>query len=602
MKATRVIQRTAAAVALLAALPVAAQEVTVSAPGAPDDLLSDLRAASLTLSTVAEGTAQPTDILAAARADYARMLGALYSNARYSGVVRITVDGQEAANIPPFATPARIGRVQITVDPGPPFAFSRAEVAPLAEGTTLPEGFAPGQAAESDLIERAARAGVTGWRDLGHALADVSGQDITADHAARQLSARIALDPGPRLRFGPVTIDGNERVRTERVAAIAGVPGGEGFSPAALRRSADRLRRTGTFRVATLTEGEAPVPGSDLLPIGITVEEEAPRRLGFGAELSSSEGLLLTGYWLHRNLLGGAERLRLDALVGGLGGQTGGEDYELSAAFARPATFNADTTLTANARIARLQEPDYDEDTVEFGVGLDRWFSERLSGSAALEYKASEVRDALGTQRFHTLSLPVALTWDLRESPTDPRAGYFLQAEAMPFVGFEGAGSGLRLTADARAYRALGDRVVLAGRLQFGSVIGPSLLETPREFLFYSGGGGTVRGQEYQALGVSVLRSALATQRTGGQQFIGLQTEARVKVRGNIGAVAFLDAGYVAAMDWGEFDGWHAGAGFGIRYQTGIGPIRADIGFPVGGSVGADSEGVQIYIGIGHSF
>jgi translocation and assembly module TamA len=584
-----------------------AQQATVSAPGAPEDLVDDLRAASLILATLAEaadtGTAvPPADLIASARADYGRILGALYSDARYSGVVSIRADGREVADIAPFSTPSAIGQITITVEPGPRFAFSRAEVAPLADGTELPQDFAPAQPARSDLIQQAARAGIVGWRDAGHALADLSGQQVTADHAANLLSARIALDPGPRLRFGPVAIQGNTRVRTERVAAIAGVPEGEEFSPMALRRSAERLRRTGTFRVATLTEGDAPVPGTDLLPIGITVEEEAPRRLGFGAELSTAEGLVLSGFWLHRNLLGGAERLRLEASVSGLGGETGGEDYDLTAAFARPATFTPDTTLTATARIARLQEPDYDEDTVEFGVGLDRWFSDRLSGTAALEYRASEVSDSLGRRVFHTVSLPLGVTWDRRDDIAEPAAGFYLSAEAQPFVGFEGAGSGVRLTADARAYRGLGERVVLAGRLQFGSVYGPTLLETPRDYLFYSGGGGTVRGQDYQALGVNVLRSGLQDQRTGGQHFIGLQTEARIRVRGSIGAVAFLDAGYVAATDWGQADGWHAGAGLGVRYQTGIGPIRADIGLPVGGSTGADSSGVQVYIGVGHAF
>ena len=36
------------------------------------------------------------------------------------------------------------------------------------------------------------------------------------------------------------------------------------------------------------------------------------------------------------------------------------------------------------------------------------------------------------------------------------------------------------------------------------SVIGPDLLETPRDLLFLSGGGGTVRGQPYRSLGIPI--------------------------------------------------------------------------------------------------
>jgi len=48
---------------------------------------------------------------------------------------------------------------------------------------------------------------------------------------------------------------------------------------------------------------------NNTLDIEATLTDAKPRRFGFGAELSSLEGLAVTGFWLHRNLLGGAERL-----------------------------------------------------------------------------------------------------------------------------------------------------------------------------------------------------------------------------------------------------------------------------------------------------
>ena len=40
------------------------------------------------------------------------------------------------------------------------------------------------------------------------------------------------------------------------------------------------------------------------------------------------------------------------------------------------------------------------------------------------------------------------------------------------------------------------------------------------------------------------------------------------------------------------------GAGVGLRYETGIGPLRADIALPIGGS----GDGYALYIGIGQAF
>ena len=76
--------------------------------------------------------------------------------------------------------------------------------------------------------------------------------------------------------------------------------------------------------------------------------------------------------------------------------------------------------------------------------------------------------------------------------------------------------------------------------------------------------------------------------------------EVRARVTPKIGVVGFVDAGYVGATDFAGGDGdWHSGAGLGLRYDTGFGPIRLDVATPVGGDTG---DGVQVYVGIGQSF
>ena len=45
---------------------------------------------------------------------------------------------------------------------------------------------------------------------------------------------------------------------------------------------------------------------------------------------------------------------------------------------------------------------------------------------------------------------------------------------------------------------------------------------------------------------------------------------------------------------------WHSGVGIGVRYDTGIGPIRLDVATPADGD---DAFGrVEVYIGIGQAF
>ncbi len=572
----------------------------VIGPKAEDrDFVRALRAASPVITTRAEDTLETDELLAAARSEYAALIAALYARGHYGPVVHVLVDGREAASIAPLDAPAQIDTLQVTVDPGPRFRFSQTEVAPLTRQTELPEGFRPGAAAESGQVTAAVQAGIAGWRDEGHAKADVASRSFTADHRAKTLAARVALNPGPRLRFGPLTVVGHERMREGRIHKIAGLPEGEVFSPDDLERSAERLRRTGVFRSVALTESETIQP-PDLLPITATLVEEKPRRYSFGAEIASFEGLNLTGSWLHRNLLGGAERLELTGEVNNIGTQTGGTDYILGVTLDRPATFTPDTTAGVKASVARLNEEDYTADMATFGLNLSHWFNERLTGTLGIAYDYTDGRDVAGAFTYRQLSLPVGAVWDSRNDKLDATEGLYLQGEVKPFQGFGTTGSGVRMVLDARAYRTFGEArpVTLALRGQVGSVMGASLLGTPRGDLFYSGGGGTVRGQPYQSLGVPI-RRGVTDFKIGGQAFLAASAEIRVKATSTIGVVGFADIGRVDPQDFFDGGDWHAGAGLGLRYHTGFGPIRLDVAAPVGGNTG---DGVQFYIGIGQAF
>lgn len=585
--------------AVAMAQSLVALDFSFETPGASEDLRAILRGASLTREASQAKTPDAQDLFASARADYARLLGALYDQGYYSGRISIRVDGREAAAIAPMDAPDTINAIRVTIEPGPQFHFGAAEIAPLARDTELPQGFATGASARSGLIVEAATAGVEGWRNQGHAKAKVSSQSLTADHRTQILDAHIGLAPGPQLSFGKMSIDGYERLRPKRLVEIAGFPTGERFDPAKLEEVRARLRRTGIFSSVTLTEDEAIGPGNTL-DASLSVVEDKTRRIGFGAELASLDGLTLNGYWLHRNLFHGGERFRAEADISGIGGSTGGLDYTLGARLDRPATLSPDTSAYLETEMSRLNQDDYTEDAFSFGLGFDHIFNPRLTGSAGVEYGWSRVEDSLGTTIFRQIAVPLALTWDNRDTVTDATRGYYGKATLTPFVGLSGTGSGAQMTGDFRAYRGFGaeDRFVLAGRLQLGAVFGPSLEDTPRDYLFYSGGGGTVRGQPYQSLGVSILNGG--TQRTGGTQFLGLSGELRGGVTDTIGLVGFYDAGFISADGpSGTVDDWHAGAGIGLRYKTGIGPIRLDVAAPVGGDTG---EGAQLYLGIGQAF
>jgi|TARA_Y100000815_G_scaffold271356_2_gene297765 translocation and assembly module TamA len=589
------------AAACLAALamagPLRALDSTLTAPGLPQDVIDQIEGSSATLAAQDNDQTSPQEILAAALADYRTIVQVLYDAGYFSPQVSIRLDGREAANIPLINPPGQVARATITVNPGRQFRFGTARVAPVAPGMDLPPEFATGQVATTGTIRAAALGARDGWRNVGHAKASVGDQSITANHSAARVDADIRIIPGPQLRFGRLSVSGNTRMRTEAIQRIAGLPWDETYSPEMVQRVAARLRRTGVFSSVSIVEAETP-NADGTLDFTANVAEQLPRRITFGAEIASNSGVTLSAAWLHRNLFGAGERFRLEGEIRNIGGD---QDIDGRVAFRldRPARLGRDNNLFYLGSIERIDRDHYDLNRAMLGVGVRRIFSDTLMAEASLEISTTRADDAFGTDRkFDLISLPFTAEWDRRDSETSATQGFYLNARLTPFAGISGSGSGLAAYADGRGYLSFGEdgRIVLAGRVQLGSVVGPSLSEISPDMLFFSGGAGTVRGQPYESLGIPVGANI-----AGGRSMLAATAEIRARVAQKITLVGFYDIG---AIDSSSFVSGssrrHAGAGIGIRYDLGaIGPIRLDLAKPVSGTTG---DGLQFYLGIGQAF
>ncbi|MEM1362763.1 MAG: autotransporter assembly complex family protein [Pseudomonadota bacterium] len=611
---------TAALIGLLASSAFALEEVEIDVLGLPEEeqkaLQTRLEAASLTQQAIDEDVTNIQDLIGAARAEYARMLAVLYEQGYYGPAISVQLNNVEVTEIDVFNPPSSVNSVVISVTPGPLFEFGDTNVDPRAPGATenpIVEGFARGEPALAPLVGSAANAGVSEWREEGHAKARVEDEVIIADHRVSELDVDITLEPGRKLTFGQVSITPGSEVSDRRLRQIMGFPTGEVYSPEALRTVGVRLRRSGVFSTVSLAEAEEPNEDGSL-DYTLTLIDEKKRRIGTSADYSTLDGLTVGAFWMHRNVFGGGERFRLDGAVEGLDNTNGeGITYRLEGRLTRPGTFGPDNSVYAFFLAERPDEDDYTETSLAFGAGISRHFSDRLYGETALGLRYSEAtdvytfRDAVESGEpernavFSHVILPSRLEWDLRNDPGDPTNGAYFNTRVEPFIGLDDSDSGARFYLDARGYLGFGARkgLVLAGRTQIGSIVGSAIDNTPPSFLFYSGGGNTVRGQAFQSLGVPVGDFG----QSGGRSFLGASGEIRTKVSKALGLVAFYDYGYVGADSLpGEDGDFHAGAGFGVRYATPIGPIRVDLATPVAGDTRDPYESVELYIGVGQAF
>ena len=577
---------------------------------ADDDVEKRLKGASTLWADREEPASGAAGLIAKARGDYRRLLAALYAEGRYGGTISIRIDGSEASDLAPDAVLAEPARVAVAVDPGPLFHFRQAEIVNQAPPTSdrrdqvedpAEEGFAPGQVARSGAVLRAERLSVEAWRQQGYAKADIAGRRVEAAHGEDVIDARITVEPGRKAHYGPVTVEGAERVDAEWVAWMTGLRPGEEYDPDDLKRASTRMARLDLFRAARFQEAEF-INDNGLLPITYIVQERLPRRFGVGGTWSSVDGGGVEAFWLHRNLFGRAERLKVEGKVAGIG-QTFKPDeftYRVGATFVKPGVYTPDTAFTASLFGDREVLEAYTRTAVTRSAGLTHEFTAELSGRLFANAARSRFEDdEFGRRDFMTLGLSGALTYDSRDNAADATRGVFLETVIEPFYEFERGNPALRATAEARAYYGFGKdaRVVLAGRVKLGMLAGPPAAELPPDLLFFAGGGGSVRGYAYRNIGVTTQAGNVV----GGRSLTEASVEARMRVTPSIGVVAFADAGYVGADAVPSFDErLRVGVGGGLRYITGLGPIRLDVAVPLDRRAGDPS--VAFYVGLGQAF
>ncbi|MBN9078062.1 MAG: outer membrane protein assembly factor [Rhizobiales bacterium] len=547
--------------------------------------------------------------LAKARSDYKRLLDTLYGEGRYGGSISITADGREVAGLPPDAELSQPVKVRVSVDPGPPFVFGRTEIVNEAPPTAdrrdkvpLPEkeGFVPGQLARSGTILKADRLATEAWRQQGYPKAEVATQRVVAAHRTSTVDATIEVEPGRKAYYGPVTVKGTDRMNPAFVAWMAGLPLGQEYDPDDIDRANKRLMRLGVFRSARFEEANAIEPDGTL-PMSLIVQEQPLHRFGIGADYSTVDGGGFQTYWLHRNLFGHAESLKLEAKVAGFGNTADPADftYRVGATFTRPGVFTPDTDFVASVIGDREVLDIYTRTSITGLVGFNRIFTDELSGKLFLTGGPSRFDDDFGKRDFLDVGVLGGLTYDTRDSKVDPTTGYYLDGTVQPFYEFNYGNPAVRMVAEGRAYYGFGEdrRIVLAGRLKVGSIVGPPIAETAPDKLFLAGGGGSVRGYAYRNIGITLPGGIV----TGGRSLVETSAELRARITDTIGVVGFIDAGYVGANSLPDFsEKFRIGVGGGVRYFTGLGPLRADVAFPLDRRPGDPT--VAFYIGLGQAF
>ncbi len=584
-------------------------DVRVEILGSDEDVDDALNGASLLVADEDKPASGAAGLIAKARADYQRLLAALYTEGHYGGSISILVDGREAGQLAPDTSLPDPADVLISVDPGPKFHFGQAEIvnrapepADLDDRVAQPEdeGFASGEVARSGSIKRAGRLAVEAWRQQGHPKAEISDRRIEAAHDQNLLDAILTIRQGRKAYYGPVTVEGNDRMDPDFVAYMADLPPGGEYDPDDIKRAEERLARLGVFASARSEEGEIGPDGA--MPINFIVHERLARRFGVGGTLSTVDGAGIQAFWQHRNLFGRAEQLKLEATVSNLGNSLDPDalTYKVAATFIKPGVFTPDTNFNASVTGIRENLEAYRRTAVVARAGFTHIVSKNLAARMMLTgEQARYVDPVFGRREFATAGLLAGATWDSRDDKNNATNGTYADAEIEPFHEFNFGNSAVRGTIEARIYRAFDaqKRFVIAARAKAGFLAGSPIAQTAPDKLFFAGGGGSVRGYAYRNIGIAMPAGTV----TGGRSLFEGSVEIRTRINDAFGAVAFVDFGTVAATSFPDFSQpVRVGVGAGVRYYTSLGPLRLDVAIPIDKRAG--DPDFAIYVGIGQSF
>lgn len=589
-----------------------------------DDLADRLRAASL-LYANKDDTPPPSTpaFLSRARAEYERILAALYANGRYGGTIGISVAGRPLEQVAADATLPHPVPVTISIDPGPAFTFGSVVIkgrAPASDADDNPKimtpeklGLAPGKPARSETVLQSEQALVDEWRRLGYPKAQPLPRNVDADHKTDRLNVAIGVDSGRAAVYGPIAVTGTTDMDPDFVARQTGLVPGQRYDPADIDRAMRRLRHLQVFSSTRIVEDGAIAPNG-ALGMTVNVAERPQHVFGVGASYSSLDGAGAQAYWEHRNLFGEAERLRFDAQVSGIDNADPRKfTYLGGVTFIKPGVFTPFTDLTANLTASREVYDPYAQNTFGGRIGLSHEFSDQLTGKIAISGEYDRVEDAYNrynpaTQSFGTrdltfISLPGELSYDGTDDKLEPTRGFRAKLSLEPFYEASYGNGGLIGRIDASTYYALDHdgRFVIAARAAVGSIVGAPADELPANRLFFAGGGGSVRGYAYRSLGPTITTVDGKDWVVGGRSLVEGSLEFRARITDSIGIVPFIDAGGAFASSYPDFSqDIKIGAGLGLRYYTGLGAIRVDVATPVNRDKG-DSL-VALYIGLGEAF
>lgn len=448
----------------------------------------------------------------------------------------------------------------------------------------------------------------------GYAFAQVRPRG-SRDYENKTISLTYYIEEGARAYIERINIIGNNRTREHVIRREFDIAEGDAFNRALIDKAERRLKNLGFFENVSITSGPGSSP--DRVVVNVRVEEKPTGEISFGVGYSTSDGIIGDISVSEKNFLGRGQFVKL-----GFGIGSDKRTWEFR--FIEPFFLGRRIALDLDVYNQKNDANDYrsyDEDLFGGGFGFtlplredelvvrvyyklfDRTLKDPsgvatgVGATCAASGLSVAICDSLGS-RVTSLG-GYEFVYNTLNNNQDPTDGYFASF-GQEFAGIGGDAQFLKTTAEAKLVKEiLPDAGVLGAlKIKGGHVaaIGGDRLRVLEQFMV---GGDLIRGFENQGIGP---RDATTTDAIGGRYFFATTAETTFPIFGvpkevGLDGAAFVDAGSLWSADGGlvnlvnttagsgpvqsnDFN-LRVSAGFGIRWRSPFGPVRADIAWPI---------------------
>ena len=435
----------------------------------------------------------------------------------------------------------------------------------------------------------------------GYPFAKVLSHKAIIDRDAKTVDLRLKIDQGPLVKFGITKVISKGKVPNSFIRNRSTLEEGEPYNQDKVDEYQDALSTTRLFTRAEIKRetAEADIKDGDEVPMTVSVTEGPPRTISAGVKYSTSDGIGFDASWMHKNMFGKADRFKI-------GGHLGQKEQSIELTYELPDFLKIDQTLELNLDFTNERNTAYRARSFGGSAVLQNELDDGWSYFYGLSYENSIVYEDGVRTRSGGIGIPLGVTLNRINDELNPTSGYKIQATITPEFGNFGSSQAIASSQIYGTYHhplTEDERHVISAWSRLGLLFGADAASLPANRRLYGGGSGSVRGYGFQKL------SPLNTdgKPIGGKSLFEFGIEPRFRVDKNWGGVVFIEGGTVSADSVPTFDSnLLFGAGFGVRYYTDFGPIRADVAFPF--KRRKDSKGntidsaFQLYISIGQAF